>query len=405
MNDTTSRLRAGARRTAGAVAIGLFAIGGAQAQVCPGVPRTTPDADFFDAGNGTVLHIPTGLVWKRCSEGQAWGGGTCYGEHGLYTWQQAFARADAVNQGLAGTDNAGHTDWRVPNVNELQSIVERGCAWPSINSTWFPNTHGSLYWASSPVAGVSGSAWTVGFYYGGVGGRDPWDARNLQNHVRLVRAGKAPAAFDSRAPRAPELLSVTAKNQAAVITFQAAAAGPAASAYTAACTGAGTTRMAIGTASPLTVGNLVNGQAYTCQVTAGNAEGGSLPSNPAQVAPHTTVPGVPQQLRLVPADRGMKVFFAAPADDGGVALSGYVATCTGGGATVHQPGNASPIVVTGLINGVSYTCSVHAVNGLGAGVETAAVSQIVRKTAGIAPLLPTVLEDKRPLFPPLPLLK
>jgi hypothetical protein len=404
MNDTTSSLRASARRMAGALAIGLFAIGAAQAQVCPGVPRTTPDADFFDAGNGTVLHIPTGLVWKRCSEGQAWGGGTCYGYHGLYTWQEAFARVDAVNQGLPGTDNAGQTDWRIPNVNELQSIVERGCAWPSINGTWFPNTHGSLYWASSPMAGISGNAWTVGFYYGGVGGQETRDVRSEPNHIRLVRAGKAPAAFDSRAPRAPALLLVTARNQAVALSFQAAAAGPAATAFTATCTAGDITRMAVGTASPITVGNLVNGQTYTCQVTAGNVEGSSLPSNSAQVAPHTTVPGAPGQLRLVPIDRGMKVFFAAPTDDGGVALSGYVATCTGGGATVHQPGNASPILVTGLTNGVSYSCSVHAQNSLGAGAETAAQSKVARKSTVLAPLLPSILDDKPvvPVFPLMP---
>ena len=399
------RLLSPAPWLAAATLAGLITAADAMAQSCPGLPRTTPDADFFDAGAGTVLHIPSGLVWKRCSEGQSWSGGTCVGGTDRYTWQQAFARADAVNLGLPGTDNAGQHDWRVPNVNELQSIVERGCYWPSVNGTWFPNTGGGLYWASSPAAGVSGSAWTVGFIYGGVGGNDKdwWDARDITNRVRLVRAGKAPAAFDSRAPRAPELMSVTAKNQAVALTFQAAAVGPAATAFTAACAAGGTTRMAVGTASPITVGNLVNGQTYTCQVTAGNVEGSSLPSNSAQVAPHTTVPGVPEQLRLVPVDRGMKVFFVAPTDDGGVALTGYVATCAGGGATVHQPGGTSPIIVTGLTNGVSYSCSVHAQNSLGAGAETAAQSKVARKGTGLAPLLPAVLDD-RPVVPVFPLM-
>ncbi len=87
-------------------------------QNCPaGYPRTTPNADFADAGNGTVLHLPSGLVWKRCTEGLTWnsGGSTCDGSAVLYTWQQAFQRVDAVNASADAAVNAGQTDWRLPN--------------------------------------------------------------------------------------------------------------------------------------------------------------------------------------------------------------------------------------------------------------------------------------------------
>lgn len=139
-----------------ALAVLLLAASLVHAQTCPaGYPRTTPDSDFADAGNGTVRHIPTGLVWKRCAEGQTWDGTTCQGTAGSYTWQQAFQQADSVNAGGAGTWNAGQSDWRVPNQKELRSIVERGCFNPSINLTQFPATPASLFWSGSPFAGFS----------------------------------------------------------------------------------------------------------------------------------------------------------------------------------------------------------------------------------------------------------
>ena len=130
-----------------------------------GYPETTPDTDFSDAGNGTVRHIPTGLVWKRCAEGQTWDGttSTCTGSAAGYSWAQALTRAEDVNGGGAGTQNATQTDWRLPNINELTSITELGCFNPSINTTQFPNASASYFWSGSPFAGSSDYAWFVGF--------------------------------------------------------------------------------------------------------------------------------------------------------------------------------------------------------------------------------------------------
>jgi hypothetical protein len=181
----------------------LLAMGAALAQQnCPaGYPSTTPNSDFTDAGNGTVLHNPTGLIWKRCAEGQSWNGSTCTGTAGSYTWQQAFARADDVNAGAAGAQNAGHTDWRLPNENELRSIVERGCITPSINLAQFPATPASVFWSGSPDAVSRDSAQAVIFYYGQAGGL----LRSLAYQVRLVRAGQYFYNFDAAAPAAPTI--------------------------------------------------------------------------------------------------------------------------------------------------------------------------------------------------------
>ena len=81
----------------------------------------------------------------------------------------------------------GFTDWRLPTVKELQTLVNYGVAspGPTIDTTWFPNTQGSYYWSSSPYVGYSGLAWGVDFYGGSVGSGNV--RSGYYDHVRLVR--------------------------------------------------------------------------------------------------------------------------------------------------------------------------------------------------------------------------
>ena len=167
-----------------ALALALAAAAQAQQSCNSAVPATTPATDFSDAGNGTVLHAPTGLIWMRCAQGQQWSGGTCSGNPGSYTWQQALQAAKAANDG-AGT--AGKTDWRLPNVKELQSIVEQRCYYPAINTEIFPNAPASYFWSASAYAYSSDSAWYVYFYYGYAYG---YGFKSYGFQVRLVRAGQ-----------------------------------------------------------------------------------------------------------------------------------------------------------------------------------------------------------------------
>ncbi len=195
------RITSFTHRPIAALAATLMVCGSALAQQsCPsGYPRTTPDSDFADAGNGTVRHIPTGLIWKRCAEGQTWDGTTCQGIAGSYVWQQAFQQADAVN----AVSYAGQTDWRVPNINELKSIAEMGCYNPSINLTQFPATPASYFWSGSPLVGSTYYASVENFGYG----LDQWYGRNYAHQVRLVRAGQYFYNFDAAA--APAITSGT----------------------------------------------------------------------------------------------------------------------------------------------------------------------------------------------------
>jgi hypothetical protein len=155
-----------------------------QAQLCQTstIKATTPTNRFTVNTNGTVLDTKTALLWKQCSEGLT-GINCATGNATTYTWQGALQQAQIVNN----TGFAGYKDWRVPNIKELDSIVETQCVYPAINSIIFPNTKGYVsYWSSSPSAYGSHNAWQVYFGYGG----DFIDGRYDYLAIRLVRGGQ-----------------------------------------------------------------------------------------------------------------------------------------------------------------------------------------------------------------------
>ncbi len=119
--------------------LALCAAGAAAAQTCnyDSIPATAPASRFTDNGDGTVTDKTTGLQWQRCSQGQAWSSGTCTGTATAHTWQAALQLAEAASY-------AGKSDWRLPNIKELASIVEQACNYPSIDLAVFPGTPSSV---------------------------------------------------------------------------------------------------------------------------------------------------------------------------------------------------------------------------------------------------------------------
>lgn len=174
-------------------------------------PASTPakaliDGRYRDNGNGTITDSKTNLIWMRCSLGQQWTGSTCAGVAMEMNWN------DALNTAMSFS-YTGHNDWRVPTVDELDTLVQCSAGrapsarpngeyvrdtdgsclgdnyqTPTINISAFPNTPGSWYgyWSSSPNASNSGYAWAVGFGSGYVGYSD----KNDGSRVRLVRVGQ-----------------------------------------------------------------------------------------------------------------------------------------------------------------------------------------------------------------------
>jgi hypothetical protein len=189
------------------------------------------------------------------------------------------------------------------------------------------------------------------------------------------------AAVKAVAPAAPTALVATAGDASVSIAFTPGAAGSASLSYTASCTAAGVTKTGTGAASPIVVTGLSNGTAYACTVTAANSAGSSAPSAAVSVTPvaKLAVPGKPTVSSVSAGNAQVSVAFTAPST-GGTGISSYTVTCTG---SLSASGSSSPIIVTGLSNGSSYSCTVTATNNAGSG-EASTVSASFTPTAGVA---------------------
>lgn len=143
------------------------------------ITAEAPIARYTVAGE-LVSDTYTGLMWKKCSEGLS-GSDCATGAAVSLSWQDALKRVATVNS----SGSLGHSDWRLPNRNELASLVERQCVSPAINFTIFPGTPAQGFWTSTPYALNGILAWNVGFDVGDVAPLPKTALRSL----RLVRAG------------------------------------------------------------------------------------------------------------------------------------------------------------------------------------------------------------------------
>ena len=137
-----------------------------------------PDDRYTINNDGTVTDTLTNLIWLQCSLGQD-PSNNCSGDAVTYTWQEALVAAEAYELNSL-------TDWRLPNIKELESLVALDRYDPAINSTVFPNTFSDKYWSSSPSLDVSTGAWRLGFTYG----QQQYSPRYNQYHVCLVRSSQ-----------------------------------------------------------------------------------------------------------------------------------------------------------------------------------------------------------------------
>jgi len=109
-------------------------------------------AAFVDNGNGTVSDTVTGLMWQK---------GDSQNDAGGRTWEEALNYCESLT-----LPSGGYSDWRLPNVRELETLVDWDRYAPAINTTYFPDCRSSYYWSSSTYAYYPGYAWTVDFYNG-----------------------------------------------------------------------------------------------------------------------------------------------------------------------------------------------------------------------------------------------
>src|SRR5208283_2194968 len=96
------------------------------------------------------------------------------------TWYNALSYCEGLTLG-------GNSDWRLPNIKELESITDYTTYDPAINTTFFPDAQAYYYWSSTTNSGYTGSAWDVFFGYGNVYSY----SKSYTNYVRCVRGEQA----------------------------------------------------------------------------------------------------------------------------------------------------------------------------------------------------------------------
>jgi len=128
-----------------------------------GVPFPTPR--FTDNGDGTVKDNLTNLTWLKNAN--------CFG---FQTWAQALTNANTLANGSCGlTDGSVAGDWRLPNVKELQSLIDFSTFNPPLPVGHpFLNVQSAAYWSSTSLGGITGGGWVVAMLTGGtdVSGKD-----------------------------------------------------------------------------------------------------------------------------------------------------------------------------------------------------------------------------------------
>ncbi len=189
---------------------------------------------YVDNRDGTITDLNTGLMWEKkikqdgvadatdlndadncylwagaCNVGGALcGTDTDCGANGPCNASDCqggnltiFKWVAALNAENSGTGFAGHNDWRVPNIRELQGIVDYGTFNPAVTTAFHGASCGASctdltnpacscaqsgdYWSSSTYEPSPTNAWYVFFYDGAVGNNN----KTNNPYVRAVRSG------------------------------------------------------------------------------------------------------------------------------------------------------------------------------------------------------------------------
>ena len=132
----------------------------------------SPSPRFTDYGDGTVKDKLTGLMWAKDAN-----------MTGAMTWAAAIEYANNLTLGVSC--GGEYTDWRLPNVKELQSLIDFGNSDPALPTGHpFTNVQYSYYWSSTTDAYYTINAWYVYMDYGNVS----YTNKTSRNYVWPVRS-------------------------------------------------------------------------------------------------------------------------------------------------------------------------------------------------------------------------
>ncbi len=146
--------------------------------------------EFRDNGDGTISDLRTTLMWEKLSNDN----GIHDYDNFSYLWEGAFQKILDLNEQAY----AGYTDWRVPNIRELATLVDFSAYSPAVHSVFHNNctpgctiaecscTNANDYWSSTTYQQTPSNAWNVDFRTGQV---DPTGGKTTYKYLRAVRGG------------------------------------------------------------------------------------------------------------------------------------------------------------------------------------------------------------------------
>ena len=138
--------------------------------------RQYPDHNFVGNNDGTVTDNSTGLTWQQA-------------EPGYMTWGSALSYCEGLSLG-------GHSDWRLPNVKEHESLLVDTKSGHVIDTTYFPNASESGYWTSTTYAGDPHEAWVSGLHI----------YKDSDFYVRCVRGSFGPSRLKAKATSSTQII-------------------------------------------------------------------------------------------------------------------------------------------------------------------------------------------------------
>ncbi|MDA2918591.1 DUF1566 domain-containing protein [Desulfobacterota bacterium AH_259_B03_O07] len=146
---------------------------------------------FVDNGDGTVTDNMTGLMWEK----KVAGSGCLHCVDDVLGWNTSMS--DWISEVNGPTDDStgstqsglgGFTDWRIPTLAELLTILDLSegmCGpgtGPCINPIFGPTIE-TGYWTSTTLASNASNVWGVNFFIGGVAEF----SKSFGDNVRAVR--------------------------------------------------------------------------------------------------------------------------------------------------------------------------------------------------------------------------
>ena len=127
-------------------------------------PATMVTSHFTDNRDGSITDHLTGLLWQKIPNPDS------------LSWEDALLYAESLTL-------AGYSDWRLPNIKELQSLNDESLINPSLNKSYFGVTASNKYWSSTTLPNQTSKAWYLNTQYG----ITTYDTKTIKHYLICVR--------------------------------------------------------------------------------------------------------------------------------------------------------------------------------------------------------------------------